>query len=145
MYVVFKELRFEAAHRLPHVPADHPCARLHGHSYLVRVEVRGELDPKLGWVIDFARITEACAPLVSALDHRELNEVPGLENPTSEHLAAWIWTRLAPWLPGLDRVEVRETATSGCSYRGTPANGVARALPTREADVTPAKPGGTSD
>ncbi|MCB9637057.1 MAG: 6-carboxytetrahydropterin synthase, partial [Sandaracinus sp.] len=74
---------------------------------------------------------------------RVLNEIPGLENPTSEHLAAWIWTRLAPWLPALDRIEVRETATSGCSYRGASAKGDTPAA--REPDVTLSKPGETSD
>ena len=119
---IFAEVGFEAAHRLPHVPEGHKCARLHGHSFRVRVTVGGDLDPDRGWVMDFARVKAACAPLLEALDHRYLNEVPGLENPTSEVLATWMWDRLAPSLPGLAEVEVRETCTSGCRYRG-PAGG----------------------
>lgn len=115
---VYKEFQFEAAHRLPHVPADHKCARLHGHSFTVRIAVLGELDPHLGWVMDFADIKAAFEPLYEQLDHRYLNEIPELDNPTSERLARWIWDRLHTRLPGLSAVEVRETCTSGCVYRG---------------------------
>ena len=114
---VFREFGFEAAHRLPHVPEGHKCARLHGHSFRVEVHVSGPVDPDLGWVVDFARIKEAFAPVHDALDHRYLNEVEGLDNPTSEVLARWIWERLAGTLP-LSKVLVRETCTSGCVYRG---------------------------
>jgi 6-pyruvoyltetrahydropterin/6-carboxytetrahydropterin synthase len=115
---LFKEFSFEAAHRLPHVPADHKCARLHGHSFHVRVTVSGPVGAVSGWVMDFADRKAAFAPLMDALDHRYLNEIPGLENPTSEVLAIWIWQRLATNLSGLSEVEVRETCTSGCVYRG---------------------------
>ncbi|MCA8923615.1 MAG: 6-carboxytetrahydropterin synthase QueD [Planctomycetes bacterium] len=116
---IFKEFGIEAAHRLPHVPADHKCARLHGHSFRIAIHVRGPLDPQLGWVADFAELKRAWKPLEEQLDHRYLNDVPGLENPTSEHLARWIYERLAPALPGLDHVQVRETCTSGAIYRGS--------------------------
>ena len=115
---IFKEFTFEAAHRLPNVPADHKCARLHGHSFRVRIHVRGPLDPRLGWVMDFADVKRAFRPLHDQLDHRYLNEIPGLENPTSENVARWIWERLAPELPGLSHVVVRETCTAGCVYSG---------------------------
>jgi 6-pyruvoyltetrahydropterin/6-carboxytetrahydropterin synthase len=115
---IFKHFGFEAAHRLPAVDAGHKCARLHGHSYRVEVHVRGEVGTDTGWVRDFADIALAWDPLHEQLDHRYLNEVPGLENPTSEVIAAWIWERLAPTLPGLSRVVVHETCTSGCTYRG---------------------------
>ena len=115
---IWKEFGFEAAHRLPNVPEGHQCARLHGHSFKVAVHVRGPLDPTLGWVMDFAELKRAWRPLDEALDHRYLNDVPGLDNPTSEVLARWIWERLAPTLPGLSQVVVRETCTSGCVYRG---------------------------
>lgn len=115
---IFKHFRFEAAHRLPHVPAGHKCARLHGHSFVVEIHVRGEVGERSGWVIDFADITEAWQPLHAVLDHHFLNEVEGLENPTSEHIARWIWRRIRPALPGLARVVVRETCTSGCTYVG---------------------------
>ena len=114
---IFREFTFEAAHQLPNVPTDHKCARLHGHSFRVEVHVSGDVDPHLGWVLDFADIKSAFAPLHDQLDHHFLNEVPGLENPTSEILAQWIWTRLAGSLP-LSKVVVRETCTSGCTYQG---------------------------
>jgi 6-pyruvoyltetrahydropterin/6-carboxytetrahydropterin synthase len=100
------------------VPEGHKCRRLHGHSFRVEVRVRGVPDPALGWVMDFADLKAAWAPLDDALDHQYLNDVPGLENPTSEVLARWIWARLLPTLPGLAAVAVRETCTSGCVYRG---------------------------
>ncbi len=115
---IFTELGFEAAHRLPNVAEGHKCARLHGHSFRVTVHVEGPVGPDTGWVMDFAEVRAACEPLREALDHRYLNEIEGLENPTSEHLARWIWTRLAPRLVGLAAVTVRETCTSGCTYRG---------------------------
>ena len=114
---IFREFTFEAAHRLPGAPEGHKCRRLHGHSYRVEVHVGGSVDASAGWVMDFADIAAAFAPLREQLDHHYLNEVPGLSNPTSEVLAAWIWDRLAPALP-LVAVVVRETCTSGCVYRG---------------------------
>lgn len=118
---IFKEFTFEAAHRLPNVPEEHKCARLHGHSYRVELRVGGEVGEKSGWVVDFADLSAAFKPLHAQLDHYYLNDVPGLENPTSEVLAKWIWDRLEPTLPGLREVLVRETCTSGCSYRGASA------------------------
>jgi len=115
---IFKEFTFEAAHRLPHVPAGHKCSRLHGHSYHVEIHVRGPLGDRSGWIMDFADLKSAFAPLHAQLDHYYLNEVEGLENPTSENLARWIWRRLRPSLPQLNRVVVRETCTSGCTYQG---------------------------
>lgn len=115
---IFREFTFEAAHRLPNVPPGHKCARLHGHSYRVLVRVEGAIDPTLGWVRDFGDLKEAWKPLEAKLDHYYLNDVSGLENPTSERLAEWIWSRLVEVLPGLSAIEVRETCTSGCVYRG---------------------------
>jgi 6-pyruvoyltetrahydropterin/6-carboxytetrahydropterin synthase len=100
------------------VPQDHKCARLHGHSFRVEVAVQGHVDEKLGWFIDYADIDAACRPIVDALDHRYLNEVAGLENPTSEHLARYIWERLVAGLKGLERVTVMETCESRCEYEG---------------------------
>ena len=116
---IFREFTFEAAHRLPKVGAGHKCARLHGHSFRVAIHVQGPVDDN-GWVMDFHEIKDAFAPLHSQLDHRYLNDVEGLENPTSEVLAQWIWERLAGTLP-LSQVVVRETCTSGCIYRGEAA------------------------
>lgn len=115
---IFKEVSFEAAHHLPNVPEGHKCRRLHGHSYRVAIHVRGEVDPHVGWVLDFADIKEAFAPLYEQLDHRYLNEIEGLENPTSENLAIWIWERLQPKVAGLSKIVVRETCEVGCTYEG---------------------------
>jgi 6-pyruvoyltetrahydropterin/6-carboxytetrahydropterin synthase len=116
---LFKEFTFEAAHRLPGVPPDHRCARLHGHSYRVIIHVNGEVDIASGMVMDFADIKTAFKPIIDKhLDHYYLNDVPGLENPTSENLTRWIWQRLSAALPQLSAVEVRETCTSGVIYRG---------------------------
>lgn len=115
---IFCEFTFEAAHRLPNVPSEHKCSRLHGHSYKATVHVSGSVDTRSGWVIDFADIKAACKPVVAQLDHHYLNEIPGLENPTSEVLATWIWRELENSLPLMSAVTVRETCTSGCIYRG---------------------------
>lgn len=113
-----KTFRFEAAHRLPRLPATHKCARLHGHSFYVDIHVAGECDPELGWLLDFGELTGALRPVVDQLDHTYLNEIEGLENPTSENLAVWIWDRVAPSLVLLASVTVRETCNVACTYRG---------------------------
>ncbi len=113
-----KEFTFEAAHRLPQAPPGHQCARLHGHSFRVRVTVRGPVPPDTGWLMDFADIQRAFAPLREQLDHQYLNEIPGLENPSSENIARWIWQRLEGRLPGLRRITIHETCTTRCSYEG---------------------------
>lgn len=115
---VVRTFRFDAAHRLPHVPAGHRCANLHGHSYRVDVHVTGPVDEQTGWVIDFGRIKELVEPLLSQLDHRCLNDVPGLENSTSEMIGRYLYDRLAPRLPGLSAVTVWESDSSRCIYRG---------------------------
>jgi 6-pyruvoyltetrahydropterin/6-carboxytetrahydropterin synthase len=115
---IFSRFHLECARRLTGLPAEHPCARLHGHSFQIEVRVTGPLDPVAGWVVDFADIQAAWQPIHAALDHRTLNDVAGLENPTSEHLALWLWGKLKPALPGLSEVQVMETASSGCVYRG---------------------------
>lgn len=115
---IFKVFMLEAAHRLPKVPAGHKCARLHGHSFRIEIHVEGVPDPETGWLMDFADIKAAFLPIYDQLDHHYLNDVPGLENPTSERLAQWIWQQLKPRLPELSLVVVHETCTSGCRYRG---------------------------
>ncbi|MEU9379538.1 6-carboxytetrahydropterin synthase QueD [Streptomyces sp. NPDC048279] len=115
---IFREFTFESAHRLPNVPEGHKCARLHGHSYKVIVHVEGPVGAESGWVMDFGDVKRAFKPIEARLDHYYLNEIEGLENPTSEVLARWIWDRLKPTLPGLSALTVRETCTSGCTYRG---------------------------
>ncbi|MCK9503023.1 MAG: 6-carboxytetrahydropterin synthase QueD [Porticoccaceae bacterium] len=115
---IFKEFTFEAAHYLPNVPAGHKCGRLHGHSFAVTLYVCGSPGESSGWVMDFADIKTAFKPTYDALDHRYLNDIKGLENPTSENLCRWIWNELKPRLPQLSKIQVRETCTSGCIYEG---------------------------
>jgi len=110
--------QIEAAHHLPNVPAGHKCARLHGHSFHIEVHVSGDVDEHAGWVMDFADLRAIFQPLYDQLDHHYLNEIEGLENPTSENLAKWIWQNLTADLPGLRKVVVQETCNAGCVYRG---------------------------
>lgn len=117
---IFREFTFEAAHRLPFVSPEHKCSRVHGHSFRVAVHLEGPVEDRAGWVRDFADVSEAMAPVLECLDHRDLNAIDGLENPTSEVLARWIWDRVRPALPELSQVVVRETCNSGCIYRGEP-------------------------
>lgn len=115
---IFKTFTIESAHWLPRVPETHKCRRLHGHSFRIEIHVDGAVSAESGWVCDFADISQAFRPLFEQLDHRCLNDIEGLDNPTSENLARWIWIRLKPTLPQLASVVVRETCTSGCIYRG---------------------------
>ena len=113
---IYKEFMFEAAHKLPYVPNGHKCGRLHGHSFLVRLYLSGDVDPKTGWLIDFGDVKNIFKPIYDQLDHYYLNDIKGLENPTSEVLAKWIWDKTHPLLPLLSKVEVKETCTAGCIY-----------------------------
>jgi 6-pyruvoyltetrahydropterin/6-carboxytetrahydropterin synthase len=115
---LIKTFHFEAAHDLPTFPSDHKCRRLHGHSFRFDVIIEGEVDPKIGYLIDYGDISRAAEPIVRRLDHYYLNEIEGLSNPTSENLAAWIWKQLKVALPQLAAIVVYETCTSACEYRG---------------------------
>jgi 6-pyruvoyltetrahydropterin/6-carboxytetrahydropterin synthase len=112
------EFRFEAAHRLPHVPDGHKCARLHGHSFRVELAIEGPVNPATGWFMDFGDLYRLWQPIHDTLDHHYLNEVPGLENPTSEILSRFIWRNLKPILPALRRVTLFETCEARCEYEG---------------------------
>jgi 6-pyruvoyltetrahydropterin/6-carboxytetrahydropterin synthase len=112
------EFRFEAAHRLPRVPQGHKCERLHGHSFRIEVAVAGPVDPETGWFIDYGVLYDIWRPLYEQLDHHYLNEVPGLENPTSENLAKWLWDKIKPSLSSLVQVTVFETCDARCEYTG---------------------------
>lgn len=116
---IYKTFQIEAAHRLPNVPEDHKCYRLHGHSFRITLHVEGDVGGDSGWVMDFADVKAVFQPVYDALDHHYLNEIEGLENPTSEVLAKWIWDRIKSDLPGLSKVVVEETCTSGCVYTGS--------------------------
>lgn len=115
---IFKVFTCEAAHRLPYVPEGHKCGRLHGHSFQIEVWIEGPVADETGWVMDFADISGAFKPIYDQLDHHYLNEIEGLFNPTSENLARWVWRRLRPSLPLLNKISVHETCTSGCIYQG---------------------------
>lgn len=115
---IVKEFRFEAAQTLPTLPGDHKCKRMHGHSFRVEITVEGEVDEKIGWVYDHAQITKAMKPLLDLLDHSYLNEIEGLEVPTIENMAAWLWRKLEPQLPGLFEIVIHETPTARCVFRG---------------------------
>ena len=114
----YKEFRFEAAHFLPHVPAGHKCGKMHGHSYKVTLFIEGEVGNHTGWVMEFDEVKKAFHPILQMLDHAMLNDIPGLENPTVENLAIWIWNNLFLQLPQLVKIAIAETATSGCIYEG---------------------------
>ena len=116
--IVFKEFTFDAAHFLPNVPANHKCRNIHGHTYRLMVFLEGEIDPKYGWVMDFAQLKDTVVSVVSITDHCLLNDIKGLENPTCELIAVWIWDQLKPLLPALKRIELHETPTSGVIYEG---------------------------
>ncbi len=115
---IFKIFSIESAHRLPNLPASHKCSRLHGHSFRIEIHVRGEIQQPEGWVVDFADVKRAFQPLFDQLDHNYLNDIPGLENPTSERLAQWIFEQMQPALPQLSKVVVHETCTAGAIYHG---------------------------
>ena len=115
---LFRVFQIEAAHYLPNVPEGHKCRRMHGHSFRIEVHVSGPVGAKTGWVMDFADLKKAFQPLFDQLDHHCLNDIEGLENPTSENLARWIWDRLLPGLSGLSKVVVQETCNAGCIYSG---------------------------
>ena len=116
---VYREFKFDAAHRLPNLPPGHSCSRIHGHTFSVKVVLEGEIGTDSGWVRDFGEIKAVCEPVMEELDHSCLNDIPGLRNPTSENIAVWIWERIKPGLPELSAVEVSETSSTGCRYRGT--------------------------
>jgi 6-pyruvoyltetrahydropterin/6-carboxytetrahydropterin synthase len=115
---IFKVFHINAAHRLPHVPLGHKCTNLHGHSFRIEIHVCGPVDPRLGWVIDFADIAKAFQPLHDQLDHKYLNDIENLCNPTSENLAKWLWQHLQQALPQLNKIVVQESLESGCVYKG---------------------------
>ncbi len=122
MIVELKKIySFEAAHHLPSVPPGHKCSRMHGHSYRVEIALRGPVDPKTGWLVDFAVIDDAWMGLFRLFDHHTLNDVPTLDNPTCENLCGYIWQAMAKSVPHLAAVTVWETADSCCTYHGDAA------------------------
>ena len=115
---IFKIFKFDAAHCLPNVGQGHKCSWLHGHSFSVEIHIQGSVDPHSGWVMDFADIAAACQPIIDQLDHKYLNDINGLDNPTSENIVKWIWKHLHLALPQLSKIVVQESTESGCIYAG---------------------------
>lgn len=115
---IYKIFRFDAAHYLPNVPTGHKCGGMHGHTYVIKVHISGDVQSYTGWVMDFAHIKNIIKPLIDLVDHKILNDIPGLQNPTSEHVCMWFWQRIKPAIPGLQRIELNETPDSGVIYEG---------------------------
>ena len=115
---IYKEFAFDAAHFLPNVPEGHKCKQMHGHTYHLRVYIKGLPEKELGWIMDFKELKDAVAPLIDQVDHQLINDVPGLENPTAENITIWFWNQLKPRLQALSRIELKETPTTGVIYDG---------------------------
>jgi 6-pyruvoyltetrahydropterin/6-carboxytetrahydropterin synthase len=115
---IYKEFSFDSAHFLPNVPDGHKCKNMHGHTYRLRVFIKGEIDPHLGWIMDFKELKDALAPVIEQLDHKLINGINGLENPTAENITVWIWKQIQPLLPLLSKIELYETPTTGVIYSG---------------------------
>ena len=115
---IYKEFAFDAAHFLPNVPDGHKCKQMHGHTYHLRVYIKGLPEKDLGWIMDFKELKDVVAPLIDQVDHQLINDVPGLENPTAENITIWFWNQLKPRLQALSRIELKETPTTGVIYDG---------------------------
>lgn len=115
---IFKHFSFDSAHFLPNVPDGHKCKEIHGHTYRVVVYIEGTLESELNWVMDFAELKERIEPIVKSVDHKLLNNIPGLENPTCEAIAVWLWNKIKQEVPALSKIELYETPTSGVVYTG---------------------------
>lgn len=116
--IIYKQFTFDSAHFLPGVPAGHKCGNMHGHTYALTVFIGGEPEQKIGWIIDYAELKKNIQPVIELLDHQILNNIKGLENPTSEILSIWLWDKIKPLVPGLKKIELKETPTSGVIYEG---------------------------
>ena len=116
--IIFKKFTFDSAHFLPNVPDGHKCKNIHGHTYHLTVYFEGSLQPELEWLMDFAEIKTKIKPVIDRIDHKLLNDLPGLENPTCERIAVWLWDEIKPKITQLKRIELHETPTSGVIYEG---------------------------
>ena len=115
---VYKTFSIEAARSLPNLSDDHPCKKVHGHSFKITITISGEIEPQTGFVLDFNDITMAFKPIKEQIDHAYLNDINGLENPSSENLSIWIWDKLLKALPTIKQIEIKETDSTGCIYKG---------------------------
>jgi len=115
---IFKQFTFDSAHFLPYVPDGHKCKEIHGHTYYMTVYIEGNLDKKLDWIMDFTEIKGVIKPIIESIDHKLLNNLSGLENPTCEVLVMWLWNKIKPKIPLLTKIILNETPTSGTVYEG---------------------------
>lgn len=116
--ILYKAFTFDSAHFLPNLPDGHNCKQLHGHTYHLTVFVEGNVSENEGWVLDFTELKHAVEPVIKQIDHKLLNDIDGLQNPTSELLAIWLWKKIKPQLAALKKIELKETPTSGVIYEG---------------------------
>ncbi|MCA9273808.1 MAG: 6-carboxytetrahydropterin synthase QueD [Phycisphaerales bacterium] len=116
---IFRDFTFDAAHAISGLPDGHKCKNLHGHTYRLTVYLTGGLDPKIGWILDFAELKQIVwSNALDHLDHKNINEIAAIGSPTCERITVWIWNRLKPHLPGMTRITLREGENSGCTYAG---------------------------
>ncbi|MFL2983688.1 MAG: 6-carboxytetrahydropterin synthase QueD [Candidatus Neomarinimicrobiota bacterium] len=115
---IYKTFAVEAARSLPNLPDGHPCKKIHGHSFKITITVAGQIDENTGFVMDFSEIDSSFSPIHKLIDHSYLNDLEGLDNPSSENLCKWIWSKLKNSLRDLKRIEIKETESTGCIYRG---------------------------
>ena len=116
--IIYKQFSFDSAHFLPNVPAGHKCKELHGHTYHLTIYAEGDVLENEGWVLDFTDMKSVVNHVIDTIDHKLLNNIPGLENPTTEMLSIWLWKQIKPGLPALKRIDLKETTTSGVIYEG---------------------------
>ncbi len=116
--IIFKDFDFDSAHFLPNVSDDHKCKQIHGHTYRMKVFFSDALDNHYGWVMDFAEIKKVVNPIINSIDHKLLNDIEGLENPTCEAISIWLWDKIKAEIPILCRIELYVTLTSGVVYEG---------------------------
>lgn len=115
---IFRKFTFDAAHFLPNVPETHKCRNIHGHTYLLTLYISGSPDATLGWVMDFSEIKTKVNTILNIIDHKLLNDIPGLENPTCERVSVWLWEKIKAVIPQLEKIELYETPSSGVIYCG---------------------------
>ena len=116
--LVYKKFNIESARSLPNVSESHPCYQLHGHSFTIIITVKGQMDKHTGFVTNFQEIENAFNPIKKILDHSFLNKIEGLSNPTSENICIWIWDKIESSIPNICEIEIKETDSTGCIYRG---------------------------
>src|SRR3569833_1847203 len=112
--IIYKQFTFDSAHFLPNVPEGRKCREMLGHTYLLILYAEGGVKQAEGWVIDFGDIKNIMRPINDILDHHLLNEIPGLENPTAELLAIWLWNKIKPRIPMLKKNRIEGDANLGC-------------------------------